>query len=667
MAESPTRPGLLGHLWQDDAQNPERRVSSIRAALAGAPVRLTVPSSSDRAAWQSLSVSATEALVAAAEAEADRSWPKLVASDYIRYFRDGNRTAYEDDARQLRARTALFTVAAAITDEAHWIDRAADGAVLLCELSTWCWAAHERFSQLAGVVLPDPARPFVDLGAGEVLGLLAWADHVLGRRWDESWAGLRSRIRYEAGRRVLEPFRADRSWHWLGVEESPHNWTAWVHSNVITGAVLLIDDEQSRAETIDLALEGMDRFISVIPADGGCAEGYDYWWNGPVRAVEALELLTEASGGVLDGSSLPILAESGRFPVRMHLGGDWFVNVADGSALSESVPWHAVHRWGRRLGDTGMTSLAVQLGRGAIPDPAGGIGRTLSALLDPTWTALRPRGPIRARDRTDWTGPDSIDAPSPEMLPAQSWLAETEVFLARADAGTARGLAVAMKGGHNAEPHNHNDVGTYLVAVDGVPVVVDVGRPTYTRQTFSSQRYDLWPLQSAWHNVPLVLTPGHGPSLEPSGQAAGKSFRARAVHADLSEDFASLQLEGAAAYPQGMHAWRRSTTLDRRLSVVRIHDRWQAGQGCRVALVQVLHGEVELDVPAGRVTVAPTQCAASGRRAVLQWDPDAVEPVLERRPLDDPMLTSVWGDHLTRLLLIAHEGVEELLVTITAD
>lgn len=667
MAESPARPGLLRHLWQQDAHNGTQRVDRIRVALAGAHNRLTVAASSDRAVWQNLSSSATGELVAAAEAEADRSWPKLVASDYIRYFRDGNRTAHEDDARQLRARTALFTVAAAMTDEPRWIDRAADGVVLLCELSTWCWAAHERFSLLAGDVLPDPARPFVDLGAGEVLGLLAWADHVLGQRWDESWAGLRSRIRYEAERRVLEPFRTDRSWHWLGVDEPAHNWTAWVHSNMITGAVLLIDDEQTRAETVDLALEGLDRFISVIPTDGGCAEGHAYWWNGPLRAVEALELLNEASGGKVDGLSYPILADSGRFPVRMHLGGDWFVNVADGSALSESVPWHAVHRWGRRLEDAGMTSLAVQLGRGAIPEPAGGIGRTVNALVDQTWTALRPRDPIQARDRPFRTGPDLVAASSPGMLPAQCWLPETEVFLARENAATPRGLTVAMKGGHNAEPHNHNDVGAYLVAVDGVPVVVDVGRPTYTRQTFSEWRYDLWPLQSAWHNVPLVLTTAEGPSFETSGQAAGRPFRSRNVRAELSDDFASLQLEGADAYPKGMQAWRRTTTLDRQRSLVRVHDQWRASEGCRIALVQVLHGQVDLDVEAGQVTVAPNQFRGSSRRAVLRWDPCAVEPVLEHRQLDDPTLTTVWGSYLTRLLLIAHDGVEELLITIAAQ
>ena len=52
-----------------------------------------------------------------------------------------------------------------------------------------------------------------------------------------------------------------------------------------------------------------------------------------------------------------------------------------------------------------------------------------------------------------------------------------------------RGLTLAAKGGHNGESHNHNDVGSFIVAVDGVPAVADAGRPTYTAQTFGPDRY----------------------------------------------------------------------------------------------------------------------------------------------------------------------------------
>ena len=69
---------------------------------------------------------------------------------------------------------------------------------------------------------------------------------------------------------------------------------------------------------------------------------------------------------------------------------------------------------------------------------------------------------------------------------------------------SAAGLTLAVKGGHNGEHHNHNDVGSFVVASDGVPVIVDAGRPTYTAQTFGPDRYAIWTMQSGWHNVPVI-------------------------------------------------------------------------------------------------------------------------------------------------------------------
>ncbi len=66
-----------------------------------------------------------------------------------------------------------------------------DGAYLLCEQSSWSWAAHDDVFTRAGDVVPDRSRPYLDLGAGEVAAQLAWLDHVLGEQLDERAPGLR--------------------------------------------------------------------------------------------------------------------------------------------------------------------------------------------------------------------------------------------------------------------------------------------------------------------------------------------------------------------------------------------------------------------------------------------------------------------------------------------
>lgn len=73
-------------------------------------------------------------------------------------------------------------------------------------------------------------------------------------------------------------------------------------------------------------------------------------------------------------------------------------------------------------------------------------------------------------------------------------------------------FAVALKGGHNAEPHNHNDVGSYVVRVDKETPVLDPGGTEYTAETFSAKRYEHPILSSFGHSVPVVnghlQTPG---------------------------------------------------------------------------------------------------------------------------------------------------------------
>ena len=75
---------------------------------------------------------------------------------------------------------------------------------------------------------------------------------------------------------------------------------------------------------------------------------------------------------------------------------------------------------------------------------------------------------------------------------------------ARSKDGSAEGLYLAAQGGHNAESHNHNDVGNFIVYADGQPAIIDVGVETYTAKTFSSQRYEIWTMQSAYHNLPSI-------------------------------------------------------------------------------------------------------------------------------------------------------------------
>src|SRR5690606_21750795 len=244
-----------------------------------------------------LSRRALEPVRERAEAERGSPWPQPLASQYARYFQDGDRTGYEENVFGRQARLTRAVLMAAATGDDGWLAEAADGIVLLCEQSSWCWPAHGASCRPRGTALPDPASPCLDLGAGDVAAQLAWADQALGERLDERFPGLRERVRAEVRTRVLEPFTRRRDWHWLGLDGHVHNWCPWICGNVLVAALRLAEPGEERALQVALAVEGIDRYLGALPADGSVDEGYEYWWNGACRALEALDVLAHATAG----------------------------------------------------------------------------------------------------------------------------------------------------------------------------------------------------------------------------------------------------------------------------------------------------------------------------------------------------------------------------------
>ncbi|OYO10738.1 hypothetical protein CGZ94_17330 [Enemella evansiae] len=595
----------------------------LAVALQDPRGAIPVPNAADREAWSRLDPSTLLAIRDVADREVGTAWAQPLACDYARYFTDGNRTVYEGRVRARQERLTRATVVAARTLEARWLDEVVNGAVLLCEQSSWCWAAHDDTNSRNGFVLPDIGSPYLDLGAGEVAGQLAWIDLVLGTILARRAPGLGERIRHEVMERVIHPFLERRDWHWLGLDGDAHNWNPWIHGNVLLAALFLVEDLPTRAAVVSLCIEGLDRYAATLPADGAIDEGVSYWWNGACRLLEALDLLRLASGGVLDATELPPLRQTIRFPMRMHLDGDWYVNVADGPARAgEGRPWHVLHRWARRTGDTAVLTHAESNRSPGTPlvEVSTGLGRVLTALHD-----------------RDWAGA----VPGSNPAPAAVWLPSVEISVNRPASGSSAGLTLMVKGGHNGEHHNHLDVGSFTVAANGIPCLVDVGQPTYTAQTFGPDRYGIRAMQSRWHSTPA-----------PWGREQGVGRRYRAVVSDPAPGGRGLTLELANAYDLADGSSIRRRAVLQPDGTVTVTDRWElprpdeVGRGViPMELHYLLWGTPTLG--AGRVDL---RCEHGSPDVVLVWEPGP-QARLETWILDDPLLQASWGRALHRLTL----------------
>jgi hypothetical protein len=576
------------------------RVAGREQAIRAARARVGVPELTRREVWGSRDPQAVRAILAEAAADRGQPWPRTLLSDYARYWRDGVRTAYENPAGEVRRRTSAAVLAAVLTADQAYVDEAADGLMLLCEQTTWCWAAHESFATARGEVVGDPDEPYLDLGTAETAEILAWADVVLGSALDERVPGLRRRMRREVRQRVIQPFRTDRRWHWLGLDGRLHNWNPWIHGHVLAAALFLEDDPPVQVEVTDLVVDGLSRYLDALPADGGCDEGYAYWWNGPARLAQALDVLDRVTEGAFDPWSCTPLAEVARYPQRVALGNGWYVNVADGSARPDpNQPWHVLHRWGRRHQDPDVMAQAAAH-RDLPIAPAAGLGRAVLGLTDDGW----------------W---DAAKAELP--LPKSTWLPDVQLFVARCD----HGLTLAVKGGHNDENHNHNDVGSFIAALDSTPVLIDLGQPTYTALSFSDRRYEQWVVQSGWHNVPVI-----------DGQEQQQGAQYKAEDLVVHENSLSMQLAGA--YPNAS-SYRRVATVDGEITIA---DEWEGSvtQHFVIAGTPIGH-EV------GRLLIE----TMTGGYAELTWDAGLGTGRLETRAVDDALLEGVWGPTVHRLTI----------------
>jgi hypothetical protein len=227
-----------------------------------------------------------------------------------------------------------------------------------------------------------------------------------------------------------------------------------------------------------------------------------------------------------------------------------------------------------------------------------------------------------------------------------------QLMAARDREGSTEGYYVAAWGSHNAQSHNHNDVGNAVVFVDGAPVLVDAGRPTYTSQTFSARRYEIWAMQSAYHNLPTV---------NGQMQRDGSAFRAKQVAYQVREGSAALMMNIAPAYPAaaGIAEWTRTVTLERGRQVV-LSDAFFLKAPTRDLSMHLMTpcevserepGTLRLDC--GRVGGKPDLVVFARFNAKVQ------QARAERIDLDDRALASSWGDHLNRIILTPRESVRQ--------
>ncbi|MEZ5038479.1 MAG: heparinase II/III family protein [Saprospiraceae bacterium] len=572
--------------------------------------------------WDQLSTSIKTAQIGMAEAQLGQPIPPLTASLLLEFSINGNRSNHGDLYFGRRNRLAQAVIAECMERKGRFMGEIIDLVWAICEESFWVIPAHYGTYGEAGLPAIDAA--YVDLFAAETGALLAWTYYLLEKELDKVSSVLNKRILAEVDKRVLKPNLAYDDFWWMGISgRTLNNWTPWICSNWLACVLLCEKDAAKKAEAAYKIMACIDRFLDPYPADGGCDEGPGYWGRAGASLYDCLDLFELATKGKVNIWDAPLVRNIGQYIYKAHIKDDYYINFADAAAITKpSAP--LVFAYGEKIKDEQMMAFGAwlaqrqQIFEGKIGD---NLPRKLAAFQ--VLSALEKTKPQ-------------------EAFVGESWFPDLQVLACHSDESNGDGFFMAAKGGHNAESHNHNDIGNFIIYHNGKPLIIDIGVETYTKKTFSDQRYEIWTMQSQYHNVPTV---------NGQMQSPGRSFEARHTARQNSDQQISFSMDIAAAYPaeSGLEKWERTLTFQKNKQEISLKDVYQLKE---TKVPNVLHL-----MAANRPTIdEKTQtillgAEVRGKAPVTLKYPKNFMATFEEIPLTDSRLQSTWGEKLFRIQL----------------
>ena len=443
-----------------------KRAETLAALLGPEPFALG-PVITNRAAWADIAARpATRQTLSRAAKALKSPLPDTPDALYLEYSRIGNRGNYQRAYAGRLDRLTPFTVAECVEDQGRYLPALETLITALCAQKSWVLPAHDARLAVFEGKSQDP-----DLVSTELALELAQVLHLLG---DKLSPATRDLALKNIRRRVVDPFldmvsgRAPkRSW-WLATD---NNWNAVCLANSVGAALAVLPSREERGLAAAAGEYYIRNYLAGFEADGYCVEGLGYWNYGFSRFVRLADLLDRATSGRIDLFNPRLVREIALFPTRLELQGGVYPAYGDctvGARPSASLMAYLNQR--------------LRLGLRPLPDTNGFDAERLADFFQ--FSALR---------RVDAT------PPSP---PQRYWFDNAEVLTERPAPGGR--LAASIKGGRGGVNHGHADLGSYVVAVGRDAVLVDPGPQTYSRRTFSKERWVSQVLNSYGHPVPLV-------------------------------------------------------------------------------------------------------------------------------------------------------------------
>ena len=413
----------------------------------------------------------------------------LSFSKYRMFHEVGDRFEYENDSQQHRKRMCYMAVMALSSDEPKWMAALEDILWAVCDEATWAFPAHiAKDASLEQIVTT------FDLFAAEIAGALSEICYLLGERLHPV---LYERIQTELKRRVLTPWLKKRFTY-------KSNWSA-VCACGLCSTIIHCGTKEDFEMAKETLIQSAYDFLESYRQDGCCLEGPLYWSYGFSNFCFLAQMIREQTNGEVDLFKEEKVKNIVLYMQKTCLEDDYILPFGDAS-----------HRY--RFEYCLVNLLNHEYSEFKAPKP--------EMLALHIYSDKRERFARFIRDFY-WT--EEVLPAKEEEVGEDSSLEvfeESQQYIHR-----KRQFIFAAKGGNNAEPHNHNDIGSFIIFSKGRYLLDDLGWSEYDNKYFTAARYENICASSRGHSVPII----NGKEQLPGVQCKAKaSYDSESISLDMT-------------------------------------------------------------------------------------------------------------------------------------
>lgn len=413
---------------------------------------------------------------------------------YMIYTRNGSNNEYGKAYFPRRLALNSSFMSYMIYREDKYLKKLEEVIMLILDEYTWALPNH-----IKDIKDCEAVTTYLDLFAAETGHALSEILYILGDKLDRR---VSSRIRYEVNRRIISSY-LNRCFPF---EESKSNW-ATVCAGSIGMTFLYMAPE--KFELIKARIESCFlNYLDGFDSDGACPEGVGYWVYGFGYYIYFEELYKDFSGKYL----IPMgekHKQIAMFLQRAHIKGHKIISFSDGSQ-EEFIMNGLVFKLNEIFGD----DVRILPYDTYAPPVMGGDNcyRFAHCIRNFLWhNPNKLPKDYKASNETIY------------LEDAQWYIKKTDLFM------------FAAKCGGNDDPHNHNDVGSFIISDYNKQLLADIGKGEYNRGYFDPEtRYNNLCCASRGHSVPIV---------DNKEQLPGREYCGRVLNA--IDDCISMDISGA--------------------------------------------------------------------------------------------------------------------------